>query len=66
MEIAENEVFVSMATECPFGHSLRVEMLSGTRIKPQSIQCPSCKVRMSVITGDIRGVVPLDADVKAA
>jgi hypothetical protein len=66
MEIAEKEVFISMATECPFGHSLRVEMLSGTRSKPQSIQCPSCNVKMTVIAGDIRGLVAVCGDAKAA
>jgi hypothetical protein len=52
--------FVSKPVDCPNGHRIRLEILSGTTNMMRTIECPICRFQISVFAGDIRGVVPLD------
>ena len=50
--------FISKTVQCPNGHKIRLETLSGTQNMIQKIQCPTCQIEMIVFAGDIRGIVP--------
>jgi len=52
--------FVTENLECPNGHGIRLEVLSGTTHMMREIKCPSCEIEMTVFAGDIRGVSPLE------
>jgi hypothetical protein len=56
--------FISKVVECPKGHRIKLEMLSGTTSTMMTIECPVCRIEMSVYAGDIRGVVPIDESLK--
>jgi hypothetical protein len=54
--------FTSKTVNCPAGHQLKLEMLSGTPNMIKKVECPTCAVSMIVFAGDIRGVVPLGVE----
>jgi hypothetical protein len=58
--MSQERDFIAKIVECPKGHRIRVETLSGTPPTTHPIYCPTCKMPMVVFGGDIRGVVPVD------
>jgi hypothetical protein len=62
--MTQDRDFISKIVECPNGHRIRVETLSGTPDTTQSIKCPTCETPIVVFGGDIRGVVPVDGSSK--
>ena len=61
--MGEDRQFVSKAVECPNGHRIKLEMLSGTPNMIRTIQCPTCQTNMVVISGDIRGIVRIAEEI---
>ena len=47
---------------CPNAHRIRLEVVAGTPNRIQPIQCPTCDVSFIVFAGDLRGVLPEDAE----
>ena len=60
--MVEENQFTSRVVNCPKGHRIKLEMLSGTPNMIKSIECPTCGIKMIVFAGDIRGVVPTNSD----
>jgi hypothetical protein len=58
--MSQQRDFITQIVECPNGHRIRLEVLSGTTAVSRSIKCPTCQALMVVFTGDIRGVVPIE------
>jgi hypothetical protein len=52
--------FIAKIVECPKGHHIKLEILSGTTNTSHSINCPRCQAVLVVFSGDIRGIVPLE------
>jgi len=59
--MSQKHEFTSKTVNCPEGHEMKLEMLSGTPNMIRKVQCPTCGISMIVIAGDVRGVVPVSA-----
>src|SRR5262245_33965301 len=57
--MAQERQFVSKRVTCPDGHQIKLEILSGTPDTKGVVECPVCGIAMTVLSGDIRGVVPI-------
>jgi hypothetical protein len=57
--MSQKQEFTTKTVNCPHGHEIKLEMLSGTPNMIRKIQCPTCSISMIVIAGDVRGVVPV-------
>jgi hypothetical protein len=60
--VTDQREFTSRIVECPNGHKFQLETLLGTPNMIKKIQCPTCQAEMVVFAGDIRGVVPIEAE----
>ena len=58
--MTQEREFISKIVMCPNGHRIQLEILSGTTNMVRTIQCPTCQQELSVFSGDIRGVVPVE------
>ena len=58
--MSQKQEFTSKTENCPHGHEMKLEMLSGTPNMIRKVQCPTCGISMIIFAGDIRGVVPVN------
>jgi len=57
--MAQERCFVSKRVTCPDGHQIKLEILSDTPDTKGVVECPVCGIAMTVLSGDIRGAVPV-------
>ncbi|HZI50198.1 MAG TPA: hypothetical protein VFE29_00115 [Terriglobia bacterium] len=58
--MTQDREFISKTVVCPNGHSFKLETLSSTPNMIRTIQCPTCQTEMVVLSGDLRGIVPIE------